>query len=106
MTIQEIKSRLSILLVVCHYGLMVDGEGAFPCPFHSDKNRSMKIDLRANTVCCLSGSCNVKTLGVLELIMKIEEDMDESEAAAKGKLILIGEISQSRKLRDKQRGKS
>ena len=106
MTIQEIKSRLSILLVVCHYGLMVDGEGAFPCPFHSGENRSMKIDLRTNVVCCLSESCNVKTLGVLELIMEIEEDMDETEAAAIGKLILSGEAWQSRKLRDKQKVKS
>ena len=37
MSIQEIKSRLSIMWVLNHYGLKTDSNGMLPCPFHDDQ---------------------------------------------------------------------
>ncbi|WP_366916752.1 CHC2 zinc finger domain-containing protein, partial [uncultured Microscilla sp.] len=43
MTIQQIKSQLSISTVLAHYGLSVNGNNRMCCPFHNDTKPSMEV---------------------------------------------------------------
>jgi len=52
MEIQDIKQRLSILVVLKHYGLQTDRNGMLKCPFHADDTASMKIYPKTNTFNC------------------------------------------------------
>ena len=52
MEIPEIKSRLSILTALDHYGLHPDKNGLLCCPFHEDKSPSMKVYPSTNTFNC------------------------------------------------------
>lgn len=52
MEISEIKTRLSLLTVLNHYGLKPDKHEMIVCPFHEDKNPSMKIYPNTNTFNC------------------------------------------------------
>ena len=90
MTIQEIKSRLSILLVLNHYLLLTDQNGMMRCPFHDDETPSMKVYLRTNTVCCFAGSCKIKSLDVIDFIMHMDK-CSKHQAILKAKAILLDE---------------
>ena len=57
MTIAEIKSKLSILEVLNHYGLQPNKNKMLCCPFHDDKTPSMQVYAATNTVHCFSGNC-------------------------------------------------
>ena len=52
MQIHEIKSRLSITAVLAHYGLHPDRNHLIACPFHEDKNPSLKVYSETNTFNC------------------------------------------------------
>lgn len=52
MEIKDIKSRLSILAVLKHYGLRPDRNSMLKCPFHEDDQPSMKIYPNTNTFNC------------------------------------------------------
>jgi DNA primase len=52
MEIREIKSRLSILTILSHYGLKPDKNDFILCPFHDDHNPSLKIYTKTNTFHC------------------------------------------------------
>ena len=69
MTIEEIKSSLSIKDALAHYGITINKNQHINCPFHEDKTPSMKVYEETNTVYCFSG--NYKThdssLDVIEL---------------------------------------
>mgnify|MGYP000101547659 CR=1 FL=1 len=52
MEIKDIKSRLSILTVLKHYGLKPDRNGMLKCPFHEDDQPSLKVYPQTNTFHC------------------------------------------------------
>jgi DNA primase len=72
MTIQQIKSKLSILTVLSHYGLETDRNGMLCCPFHEDGKASMKVYEETNTVYCFAGSCKVSNLDTIDFIMQMD----------------------------------
>jgi len=52
MEISAIKSKLSILTVLHHYGLECDRNHMLKCPFHEEEDASMKIYPETNTYNC------------------------------------------------------
>jgi DNA primase len=52
MEIKDIKSHLSIITVLNHYGLNPNKNHMLNCPFHDDTNASMKIYPNTNTFNC------------------------------------------------------
>jgi len=52
MEISAIKSKLSILTVLHHYGLECDRNHMLKCPFHKEEEASMKIYPETNTYNC------------------------------------------------------
>ena len=52
MEISEIKQRLSIETVLVHYDLHPDKHNLLKCPFHDDKDPSLKIYPETNTFNC------------------------------------------------------
>ncbi|HFB99489.1 MAG TPA: DNA primase, partial [Phaeodactylibacter sp.] len=68
MTIQEIKTTLTIQTVLNRYGLRPNKNNMLPCPFHSDKKASMKIYPKTNTVYCFAGSCKINNLDTIDFI--------------------------------------
>ncbi|MFW5872938.1 MAG: CHC2 zinc finger domain-containing protein, partial [bacterium] len=79
MEIHEIKSRLSILTVLKHYGLQPDKNGMLKCPFHADDTASMKIYPQTNTFNCFG--CG-KNGDVIEFI-QLKENCSKHEAILK-----------------------
>ena len=84
MTIPEIKARLSIAQVLDHYGLEAGPKGAMRCPFHDDRTASMKVYPATNTAYCFAGSCEVKSVDVIDFIMKMDKST-KREAILKAK---------------------
>jgi DNA primase/energy-coupling factor transporter ATP-binding protein EcfA2 len=72
MTIPTIKSALPIETVLAHYGLEASSKGALKCPFHEDGKASMKIYPETNTAYCFAGSCEVKSVDVIDFIMRMD----------------------------------
>ena len=93
MTIQEIKSHLSIETVLSHYQLKPDLNGMLCCPFHNDKKASMKIYDKTNTAYCFAGSCEVESVDVIDFILKMDK-CTKREAILKAK-DLIGTLPQN-----------
>ncbi len=52
MEIGEIKSSLNILTVLRHYNLVADKNSMLKCPFHEDKDPSLKVYTNTNTFNC------------------------------------------------------
>ncbi|MEO0639417.1 MAG: CHC2 zinc finger domain-containing protein, partial [Bacteroidota bacterium] len=73
MTINQIKSNLSILHVLQHFGLRPDQHLMIPCPFHQDDKPSMKIYPKTNTAFCFAASCNIQSVDVIDFIMNIQQ---------------------------------
>ncbi len=92
MTIPEIKSALSIQTVLASYGLTVGKSGSIKCPFHKDGKASMKIYPETNTAYCFAGSCEVKSVDVIDFIMKMEAST-KREAILKAKDLIGQPIS-------------
>mgnify|MGYP002623692680 CR=1 FL=1 len=74
MEIKEIKSRLSMEQVLRHYGIEITRNGHIRCPFHEDRQASMRVYPSTNTVYCFAGSCSTHghSLDVIDFIMKTE----------------------------------
>lgn len=89
MTIPEIKSRLSIDVVLAHYGLQPKGQN-LTCPFHDDKKASMRVYPETNTVYCFAGSCAVEHLDMIDFIMRM--DKSTKRAAILKAKSLCGEV--------------
>jgi energy-coupling factor transporter ATP-binding protein EcfA2 len=87
MTISEIKTKLSILTVLHHYGLRMNTNAMLACPFHDDQKASMKIYRATNTVYCFAGSCEIKNLDAIDFIMK-KESCTKHEALQKAKTFI------------------
>jgi len=84
MTIPEIKSALSILNVLASYGLQPNKGNSLKCPFHPDGKASMKIYPGTNTAYCFAGSCEVKSVDVIDFIMRMDKST-KREAILKAK---------------------
>ena len=93
MTIQELKSKLSILAVLNHYNIKIDKNSRTCCPFHDDKNPSMQVYPKTNTYCCFSSNCSAGTGDQIEFIQKMEAC--SKHIALKKAQELIGDSVQS-----------
>ncbi len=49
---QTVKDNVTTLQAAGHYGLKVSHNGMCKCPFHADKNPSMKVDKRFHCFGC------------------------------------------------------
>ena len=94
MEISEIKSKLSILTVLSHYGLTPNRNKMLCCPFHSDKTPSMQVYPDTNTVFCFSGNCskNGKAIDVIQFIQD-KENISKHEAIKKAESF-IGAVTE------------
>ncbi len=86
MSIQEIKSRLSMQEVLQHYGLKPNRNKMLNCPFHNDKTPSMQVYEDSNTAFCFSANCelNGKSIDQIDFIMH-KEGISKGEAISKAK---------------------
>jgi DNA primase len=67
MEIQEIKQRLSIETVLKHYGLQANRNHMLKCPFHEEKEPSLKIYPNTNTFNCFGCKANGDTIEFIQL---------------------------------------
>jgi DNA primase len=79
MDIKDIKSRLSILDVLAHYGHKPNNQNMLCCPFHPDKTPSLQIYPQTNTYCCFSSNCNAGTGDAIQFI-QLKENCNKHEA--------------------------
>ena len=87
MTIQQIKSALSIETVLSSYGLKANSNWMLNCPFHGDKKASMKVYPETNTVYCFAGGCEANNLDVIDFIMEMDKS-NKHEALVKAKSLV------------------
>src|SRR3990167_4985672 len=99
MTIQELKSKLSISGVLNHYNIKIDKNHRTCCPFHDDKNPSMQIYPKTNTYCCFSSNCNAGTGDQIEFIQKMEK-CSKHNALKKAQELIGSSVLPSNKLAD------
>lgn len=94
MSIKEIKQKLSILTVLSHYNLETDRNNMMRCPFHEDKEASMRIYPETNTVYCFAGGCKMSNLDVIDFVMQMDNST-KHEAIKKAEKLLgdQGEIT-------------
>jgi DNA primase len=81
MEIRDIKSHLSILTVLSSYNLKPNRNSMLACPFHKDKDPSLKIYTHTNTFNCFG--CGVNG-DVIEFI-QLKEKCTKHEAIEKAK---------------------
>ena len=72
MTIQAIKSSLSIIDVLHRFRLKIENNNRVLCPFHDDKIPSLQIYPKTNSYCCFSTKCKVGSGDALELLHQLE----------------------------------
>jgi DNA primase catalytic core len=91
MEIPEIKSRLSIVTVLQHYGLHPDRNRRLRCPFHADTTPSLQIYPDTNTAYCFSSNCPThgKSMDVIDFILH-KENLSKHDAILKT-CALLGE---------------
>lgn len=84
MEIREIKSSLNILTVLQHYHLTANKNGMLKCPFHEDKDPSLKVYTNTNTFNCFG--CG-KAGDQIEFI-QLKENCSKHEAITKAKSLV------------------
>jgi energy-coupling factor transporter ATP-binding protein EcfA2 len=84
MTIAEIKAALPISTVLAHYGLAAGPTGSLACPFHDDKQASMKVYADTNTAYCFAGGCAVQSVDVIDFVLHMER-VDKRTAILRAK---------------------
>lgn len=84
MEIQQIKSQVSILEVLSHYGITPSRNNMIHCPFHDDKTPSMQVYPTTDTVYCFSARCSTHghSLDTIDVIMR-KEGISKHEAILK-----------------------
>ena len=87
MEIEEIKSRLSLEIVLEHYQLKPDRNHRLCCPWHNDKTPSLQIYPKTNTWTCFSSNCNAGSGDQIDFIMKYEK-ITKHEAILKAKELI------------------
>ena len=86
MDIPLIKSRLTIIQVLTHYGLKPDRNNRLLCPFHDDKTPSLQVYPETNTWTCFSTNCSAGSGDVIDFIMHYEK-CSKHEAIEKAKIL-------------------
>ncbi|WP_051233982.1 CHC2 zinc finger domain-containing protein [Butyrivibrio sp. NC3005] len=77
----DIKERVTAYDAVTHYGIRVDGKGMCRCPFHNDRNPSMKVDGRYHCFGCGADGdatdfvANYFGLSAITAAKKLNEDL-------------------------------
>lgn len=71
MEITDIKKHLSILSVLSHYSLKPDKHDFILCPFHDDKEPSLKIYPLTNTFYCFSCGATGDSIQFIEMYEKL-----------------------------------
>lgn len=71
MEIREIKSGLDILTVLHHYNLSTNKNCMLKCPFHDDKDPSLKIYTKTNTFYCFSCGATGDQIQFIEMFEKL-----------------------------------
>jgi DNA primase len=84
MEISEIKTRLSLLTVLHHYGLKTDKHAMLVCPFHEDKSPSLKIYTKTNTFHCFGCGATGDSIQFIEMFSKLTKH----EAIEKAKTLV------------------
>jgi DNA primase catalytic core len=87
MTIEEIKSRLTLLEVMMHYGLLPDKQNRLCCPFHEDKTPSFQLYQKTNTWNCFSSNCSAGSGDVIDFVMK-KDNSNKYQAIMKCKAMI------------------
>ena len=84
MEIQEIKSKLTLAMVLSYYGLKPDKNLRLHCPFHNDKTPSLQVYYKTHTAYCFSSNCKThgKSLDVIDFILH-KENCTKAEAIQK-----------------------
>ena len=91
MTIEEIKSKLTLSQVLHYYHLKPDKNLRLNCPFHEDKTPSLQVYYKTHTAYCFSTNCKThgKSLDVIDFIMH-KENVTKHEAIMKAKEMIGG----------------
>lgn len=91
MEIAEIKSRLTLAMVLHHYGLKPDKHHRLHCPFHEDKTPSLQVYYKTHTAYCFSANCRThgKSMDVIDFIMHMEK-ISKGEAIRQAVTMLSG----------------
>lgn len=89
MEIQEIKQRLTLAMLLQHYGLKADKQNRLKCPFHNDKTPSLQLYYKTQTAYCFSTNCNThgKAIDVIDFILYYEK-CSKHEAIKKAESII------------------
>ncbi len=87
MTIEEIKTKLTLSQVLEHYNLIPDRNSRLCCLWHNDKTPSLQIYPKTNTWTCFSSNCDAGSGDQIDLIMKME-NCTKHEAIMKAKTLL------------------
>lgn len=72
MEITEIKSRLSLEMVLNHYNLKPDKNNRLCCPWHNDRTPSLQLYPKTNTWTCFSSKCDAGSGDQIEFIHRME----------------------------------
>ena len=91
MTIEQIKTKLTLSQVLHYYHLKPDKNLRLCCPFHEDKTPSLQVYYKTHTAYCFSTNCKThgKSLDVIDFIMH-KENITKREAIMKAKEMIGG----------------
>ena len=91
MTIEDIKTQLTLSQVLHYYHLKPDKNLRLCCPFHEDKTPSLQVYYKTHTAYCFSTNCKThgKSLDVIDFIMH-KENTTKHEAIMKAKEMIGG----------------
>jgi DNA primase len=91
MEIQEIKQKLSIIVVLNHYSITAIRHKQIHCPFHDDKTPSMQVYEEKGLVYCHSSNCKHggKHIDQIDFIMH-QENITKHEAIKKAQSLITG----------------
>ncbi len=97
MEIQEIKSKLTLVMLLHYYGLKADKQNRLKCPFHDDKTPSLQLYYKTQTAFCFSTNCTThgKAIDVIDFILYYEK-CTKHEAIKKAVEILGGDTTNNK----------
>lgn len=98
MTIEQIKTQLTLSQVLHYYHLKPDKNLRLNCPFHEDKTPSLQLYYKTHTCFCFSSNCKThgKAMDVIDFIMH-KESCTKHEAIMKAKEMIGGGTSKPMK---------
>ena len=103
MTIEQIKTQLTLAQVLNYYHLKPDKNLRLNCPFHEDKTPSLQLYYKTHTCFCFSSNCKThgKAMDVIDFIMHKESEggrpFIKHEAIMKAKEMIGGGTSKPMK---------